>query len=118
MAAAWVVLVVGLGGGDGGVLYTISYLVVGVVARFPGRRGGIGAGLLCAAALAVGYLGGERFGFGGAVGMAALVLAMVGVFGIIRANSELREAREELARLAVAEERERLARDPARRARA
>jgi two-component system sensor histidine kinase DesK len=33
------------------------------------------------------------------------------MFGIIRANSELREAREELARMAVAADRERMARD-------
>jgi two-component system sensor histidine kinase DesK len=44
-------------------------------------------------------------------GMAAICIAQIGIFGIIRINAQLREAREELAALAVTAERERMARD-------
>lgn len=113
MAALWVGMVAGLGAGgsDGGVLYTISFLVVAVMALLPRRTSAVVA--LAVVVVAIGLYRWE-FGaidVGSVVGVVAMTLAMIGMFGLIRANSELRTAREELARLAVAEERDRMARD-------
>ncbi|MBN9110605.1 MAG: sensor histidine kinase [Pseudonocardia sp.] len=113
MAGLWVGMVVGLGAGgtDGGVLYTISFLIVTVIALLPRRVSGIVALAVVAGGI---LLYRWQFGpvdLGSLIGIVAMTFAMIGMFGLIRANSELRNAREELARMAVTEERDRMARD-------
>ena len=113
MAGLWGGMVVGLGAGgtDGGVLYTISFLIVTVIALLPRRVSGIVALAVVAGGI---LLYRWQFGpvdLGSIIGIVAMTFAMIGMFGLIRANSELRNAREELARMAVTEERDRMARD-------
>jgi two-component system, NarL family, sensor histidine kinase DesK len=110
MAVLWLVLVVGLDGGPAS-LYTVSYTVVAIIALLPPPRGVIVAVAVCALGTGTVWLQTGEFDLGGVITMAAIVVAMTGMFGLIRANSELRDAREELATLAVTAERERIARD-------
>jgi two-component system sensor histidine kinase DesK len=110
MGALWLVLVLGVDGGSAA-LYTVSYVVVGIVAFLRAPWGAVVAALVCAVGVGAVWLRGGGFDLGEVVAMAAIVLAMTGMFGLIRANSALREAREELATLAVTAERERMARD-------
>ncbi|GAA4560966.1 sensor histidine kinase [Pseudonocardia xishanensis] len=94
----------------GGVLYTVCFAIVSAFALFPGLLGTLGGVAVLGYAFAVGFaLGGVQLG--DLVGLAAVTVAMFGMFGLIRANSQLREAREELAGMAVTAERERIARD-------
>jgi two-component system, NarL family, sensor histidine kinase DesK len=106
----WTVICDGTRGGIG-VLYTISFTIVGVVALLPRRAGPVAAVAVLGYAIGIGLLTGGNVEFGDLLGLAAMTLAMIGMFGLIRVNSQLREARGELARLAVTEERERIARD-------
>jgi two-component system sensor histidine kinase DesK len=113
MAGLWAAMVLGLGAGgvEGGVLYTISFLVVTIMALLPKRLSAVVAVLAVAAGFALYSVVFAAVDLGSVVGIVAMTVAMIGMFGLIRANTELRVAREELARLAVTEERERLARD-------
>lgn len=113
MAGLWAAMVLGLGAGgvEGGVLYTISFLVVTIMALLPKRLSAVVAVLAVAAGFALYSVVFGAVDLGSVVGIVAMTVAMIGMFGLIRANTELRVAREELARLAVTEERERLARD-------
>ncbi len=110
MAVLWVVMAVGFGPQDGAV-YTVSYLLVTVIALVPPPWTTPSAVLAFGGAVAVGWLVGDGLTGGDLFGMAAISVAMRGQFWLVRANSQLRDAREELARLAVAAERERMARD-------
>lgn len=114
MSGLWVVVALGLGTDDGdetGVLYTISFLIVSVLALLPRRISAVAAALVSGAAVAMMALVVGPIGYGEVIGLVAMTLAMIGMFGLIRANTELRRAREELARLAVTAERDRMARD-------
>lgn len=71
----------------------------------------IAAAVVGAAGIGAVWLRGGGFDIGSVIVMVIIVLAMTGMFSLIRANSELRMAREELATLAVTAERERMARD-------
>ena len=112
MTALWTAMAVGLGdAAGGGVLYTVSFLIVAHLALLP-RVAGVAAAV--AVALGAAVLAELRFGgvgLGEVVGLVAITVAMIGMFGVIRANAALQAAREELARLAVVRERERMARD-------
>jgi two-component system sensor histidine kinase DesK len=110
MAALWAVMVAGFGPQDGAV-YTVSYLIVTVIALVPSPWTVVAATLAFGSAVGIDRLVGEGLTAPDMAGMAAISVAMLGQFRLIRANSELREAREELARLAVTAERERMARD-------
>lgn len=110
MSVLWLVTVVG-SNGLASSLYTASYLVVALVALLPSPFGPIVAVLVCAAGGAYVWVSTGAIEVGEIVAMAAIVLAMTGMFGLIRVNSQLRDAREELAGLAVTAERERIARD-------
>lgn len=106
MAALFLVIA-----GEGNGVYSVAYLVVGVIILVPGRWGTIGAVLTSAAALLAVWLLTGTFTAADAIGTAAVSVAQIGMFGVIRANAQLRDAREELAALAVTAERERMARD-------
>ncbi len=110
MVVLWLAIVIGIDSGSRS-LYTVSFVVVPIVAFLPPARGVIVAGLVCAAGVGVVWLVAGTVDPGDVVSLVVIVLAMAGMFGIIRANTELREAREELAVLAVTAERERMARD-------
>ncbi|WP_433275092.1 sensor histidine kinase [Pseudonocardia xinjiangensis] len=112
MAALWAVMVVGFGPQDGAV-YTVSYVIVTVIALVPSPWTAGAVALAFGGAAGIGWLwlAGEGVTGPDILGMLAISVAMLGQFRLIRANSELREAREELARLAVTAERERMARD-------
>ncbi|MFC4942109.1 sensor histidine kinase [Pseudonocardia sp. GCM10023141] len=110
MTALWLVSVAGVSA-DVQALYTASYVVVAAVALLPSPQGPIVAALICAAGIGYVLLTGGGIEIGEIVAMAAIVIAMTGMFGLLRVNSELRNAREELAGLAVTAERERIARD-------
>lgn len=110
MVALWLVTVAGVGG-EASALYTASYVVVAIVALLPAPLGPIVAVLVCAAGGTYVWVTNGGIEIGEIVAMAAIVLAMTGMFGLIRVNSQLRDAREELAGLAVTAERERIARD-------
>ena len=76
----------------------------------------VAAAVIAAAALGVGILGVARGDHDGAVAATVLTVVSIGTlmaaFGrVVRVNRELRETREELATLAVADERLRIARD-------
>jgi two-component system response regulator DesR len=77
----------------------------------PRVAGLVGAAVVFGLALLVGTVVEGGVHAGDLIGLLAMTVAMIGMFGLIRVNSELRDAREELARLAVTEERERIARD-------
>jgi two-component system sensor histidine kinase DesK len=111
MGVLWAIAFAALGTGDGSRIYTVAFGVV-AVAMLTEPPYGVPATLLTAlAALGVGRLVGEQIGFDEVFAMIVLGLGMIAVFSLVRGNSELREAREELARMAVTAERERLARD-------
>ncbi|WP_181780538.1 sensor histidine kinase, partial [Pseudonocardia pini] len=110
LLALWSVMAFGLQAGSG-VLYTVCFTIVSSFALFPRLPGTVGAVAVLGYALVVGFLVEGGVALGDLLGLAAVTVAMFGMFGLIRVNSQLREAREELARLAVTEERERIARD-------
>ncbi|MFB9739512.1 sensor histidine kinase [Pseudonocardia sulfidoxydans] len=113
MAGLWAGMVVGLGAGgtDGGVLYTISFLLVTIMALLPKRVSAVVAVLVVAGAFVLYSVVFGAVDLGSVVGIVAMTMAMIGMFGLIRVNTELRVAREELARMAVTQERDRMARD-------
>ncbi|MBA3905201.1 MAG: sensor histidine kinase, partial [Pseudonocardiales bacterium] len=106
MAALFLVIA-----GQGNGVYSVAYLVVGVIMLVPGRWGTIGAVATSAAAVLAVWLLTGTFIAGEVIGTAAVCVAQIGMFGVIRVNAQLRAAREELAALAVTAERERMARD-------
>ena len=106
MAALFVVLV-GVGSG----LFTVAFLVVAVIMLVPGRWGTVGAVLASVGAVLVVWLLSGTLNWGEVIGTAAICVAQIGMFGVIRANAQLRAAQAELAELAVTAERERMARD-------
>src|SRR5947209_6916558 len=106
MAALWTTMAA-----EGSAVIALSYLVVSVLAVLPPRWGAPAALLTAAAAAGFVWLVRGTIQPGDLIGMAAIAMAQIGMFGLIRINSELRGAREELARLAVTEERERMSRD-------
>jgi two-component system, NarL family, sensor histidine kinase DesK len=108
MLGLWTAVVAGVG--DGGV-YTISFLLAAVAILTPPRWSAPATLTTCVVGLGVGWLVGVAPTWDSVFSMIAIGLAMIAMFGVIRANSELREAREELARMAVATDRERMARD-------
>lgn len=110
MIVLWLVIVVGLDTSSNA-LYTVSFAVAPIVAFLPPPRGAIVAALVCLVGVGAVWLVAGTVTIGDVAVLAVIVLAMAGMFGIIRANSELRAAREELAVLAVTAERERMARD-------
>jgi two-component system, NarL family, sensor histidine kinase DesK len=109
MTALWLATAVA---GSGSL--SVSFLLVVALAVLPPRAGRVVAVVLVVGALVVvTALGGfalDRF-FGDLISMAAICLAQIGMFAVIHANAQLRDAREELAALAVTAERERMARD-------
>ncbi|MCW2721509.1 sensor histidine kinase [Pseudonocardia sp.] len=111
MVVLWLALVVGIDGAGSGALYTVSFAVVAIIALVPPPHGAVTAAVVCAAGIAGVWLRTGTFDLGQVITMAAIILAMTGMFGLIRANTALRDAREELATLAVTAERERMARD-------
>jgi two-component system sensor histidine kinase DesK len=110
MAALWAVMAAEFGPQDGAV-YTVSFVIVTVIALVPAPWTVAAAALALGCAVGFDWLVGEGLTGPDIAGMAAISVAMMVQFQLIRANSELREAREELARLAVTTERERMARD-------
>lgn len=110
MTGAWLTMLATLGDGAS-VLYTVSYLVVALVALVRPPLGLLVAGVACATGLLVVWRRTGAIELDEVIPLAAICVAMAGTFGLIRANSRLRDAREELAVLAVAGERERIARD-------
>jgi two-component system sensor histidine kinase DesK len=110
MAVLWVAMAAGFGPQNGAV-YTVSYLLVTVIALVPAPWTTGAALLTFCGAVGFDWLVGDGLTGTDVFGMAAISVAMRGQFWLIRANSQLRDAREELARLAVTAERERMARD-------
>jgi len=106
MAALFVVLT-GVGSG----LFTVAFLVVAVIMLVPGRWGTVGAVVASVGAVLVVWLLSGALNWGEVIGTAAICVAQIGMFGVIRANAQLRAAQAELAELAVTAERERMARD-------
>jgi two-component system sensor histidine kinase DesK len=106
MAALFVVLA-GVGSG----LFTVAFLVVAVIMLVPGRWGTVGAVVASVGAVLVVWLLSGALNWGEVIGTAAICVAQIGMFGVIRVNAELRAAQAELAELAVTAERERMARD-------
>lgn len=92
---------------------TLIYCVVVAGASFPWRRAipPVVAYAALGAVLAIGYDLGPGFALGVFLEFALTGLGMIGIFRLVRANEELREAREEMSKLAVTEERLRFARD-------
>ena len=93
--------------------YTFIYCTVVAGAVLSWR---VGLPLAAAYALTVGALAlgvgtGRGFALGAVIEIFLTGLGMIGVFRLVAANVELRQAREEIARLAVSEERLRFARD-------
>ncbi len=111
MAVLWAVGFVGMGGADGSRLYTVAFVVVSV-GMLTGPPYGAPVTLLTAlAALGFAWAAGKQVGWDEVFAAGALGLGIMAVFALVRGNSELREAREELATMAVTAERERMARD-------
>lgn len=110
MTVLWLVIILGVDDGSRA-LYTVSYAVVAITAFLPPWRAFVLAVGVCAVGVGLVRLRGEEVDANGVLTMAVIVLSMAGMFGIIRANAELRRARTELATLAVTAERERMARD-------
>ena len=106
MAALFVVLA-GVGSG----LFTVAFLVVAVIMLVPGRWGTVGAVVASVGAVLAVWLLSGALNWGEVIGTAAICVAQIGMFGVIRVNAELRAAQAELAELAVTAERERMARD-------
>lgn len=111
MALLWAVGFVGLGAGDGSRLYTVAFVVLAVAMLIAPPYGPPLALLTALASLGVAWVSGQQVGWDEVFAMAALGLGMMAVLALVRGNSALREAREELARMAVTAERERMARD-------
>ena len=95
-------------------LVMATFLVVTILFLLPTRPALIGTGLVLLAVMAV-----QRVAYGGwtsddagvIVGILTAALAVYGITRLIQRNAQLDQARRELAALALAEERERLARD-------
>lgn len=96
---------------EGSGTYVVAYLIVAVVALVPGRWGTVGAVVVTAGAVGAVWWFTHVVDWGDVLGAVAVCVAQIAMFGVIRANSELRAAREELSALAVTAERERIARD-------
>jgi two-component system, NarL family, sensor histidine kinase DesK len=98
--------------GESWVLLAV-YLSVAAVASLPDRLAAPAAAASCLLALGLGLAmrleGGEIAGL--VLPPLAAGIAMLSFKGVLRANAELRAARQEIARLAVGEERLRFARD-------
>ncbi len=106
MAACFVALAA-----EGSGVYAVAFLVVAAIMLLPGRWGTVGAfGASATAVLAV-WLLTNQLSWGDVIGTAAVCVAQIGMFAVIRMNGQLRAAREELAEMAVTAERERMARD-------
>lgn len=91
---------------------TVVYLAVMSVFYLPLRRGPVLAGLFAAAAYVAGFVvPGWTEDRSLLFGSLAATLAVWGIRGVIKRNADLVAAREENARLAVSEERNRFARD-------
>ena len=110
MVALWFTIIYAIDA-DSQALYTAAFVLVALLALLPARQGTVAAVLVCAAGAGMVLLRDGAIGLGEIIAMAAIVIAMTGMFNLIRANSALRDAREELARIAVTSERERIARD-------
>jgi two-component system sensor histidine kinase DesK len=108
MFGLWTATVAGVG--DGGI-YTISFLLSAVAVLAPPRLNAPATLLTAALGLGAGWLVGVPPTWDSLFSIVAISLAMIAMFALIHANGELREAREELARMAVAADRERMARD-------
>jgi len=106
MAALYLVLA-GVGSG----VFSVAFLVVGVIMLVPGRWGTVGAIAASAGAVLCVWLLTGALSWGDVIGTAAVCVAQIGMFGVIRINAQLRAAQAELAELAVTAERERMARD-------
>jgi two-component system sensor histidine kinase DesK len=111
MAVLWAVGFAGLGAGDGSRLYTVAFVVLAVSMLTDPPYGPPLTLLTALASLGVAWVLGQEIGWDEVFAMAALGLGMIAVLALVRGNSELREAREELATMAVTAERERMARD-------
>jgi two-component system, NarL family, sensor histidine kinase DesK len=111
MFSLWSVNLVGQGPQSLSGFYTVSFLLVAVAVLTPIRYSAAATLLTCAAALAVGWVAGHGLDWSDVFTMFALGLAMIAMFWLIRINTQLRVAREELATMAVAADRERMARD-------
>lgn len=96
---------------EGQSVIAISYLIVAMLALSPPRYGPAAAVLTAVVAAGLSWLLSGALVLGDLLGMAAICMAQIGMFALLRVNSELRDAREELARHAVTAERERMARD-------
>jgi hypothetical protein len=112
MCVLWLVTAAGFGAQDGAV-YTVGYLLVTVIALVPAPWTTVAAVLAFCGAVGFDWLVGDGLTGTDVFGMAAISIAMRGQFWLVRANSQLREAREELARLAVAAERAHVVREGA-----
>jgi two-component system sensor histidine kinase DesK len=108
MFGLWTAMVAGIGSGG---LYSISFLVAAVAVVTPPRFTAPACLLTCVVGLGTGWLLGQPPDWDSVFSIIAIGLAMIAMFALIHANSELRGAREELARMAVAADRERMARD-------
>jgi two-component system, NarL family, sensor histidine kinase DesK len=106
MALLWVPMAA-----EGNGMVGVAYLIVSVVVLVPARWGIAAALLTSAAAVATVWLLRGSIDPGDVISTVAISLAMVGMFGLVRINQQLRDAREELAGHAVTAERERMARD-------
>ena len=109
-SSSWSALFLVLAGMGSGV-YTVAFLVVGVIMLVPGRWGTLGAVVASAGAVPAVWLLSGTLTWSDVIGTAAVCVAQIGMFGVIRINAQLRAARDELAELAVTAERERMARD-------
>lgn len=111
MAGLWAAIVAVLGD-DGGILYTVSFLLAAeLVLLRPRWAGALVVALTAAGAAGLAWVISGRVAPDELLGIVTMSLAMIGVFRTIWANAQLREAREQLAELAVTAERERIARD-------
>jgi two-component system, NarL family, sensor histidine kinase DesK len=111
MAVLWAVGFAALGDGDGSRLYTAAFVVVAVGMLTAPPYGAPATLLTALAALGFTWAIGKDIGWDEVFATGALGLGIMAVFALVRGNSELREAREELATMAVTAERERMARD-------
>jgi two-component system sensor histidine kinase DesK len=110
MTSLAVVAQVGFGAGEAGALYFYAGVSA---ARLESERGAFGIAVIAVlAALANGYVSGDwADGLTLGVTVATISLTVFALTALGRANRELQAARRELADLAVAEERARIARD-------
>jgi two-component system, NarL family, sensor histidine kinase DesK len=108
MFGCWTAMVSGVGTSG---IYTISFLLAAVAILAPPRWTAVSTLGTCVAALGTSWLVGAPPDWDSVFSVVAIGLAMIAMFGLLRANSDLRDAREELARMAVTADRERMARD-------